>query len=84
MITIDVVLNRVPGLPVQDLERWIFNDWVRPDGGPGDYVFRDIDVARVLLIYNLRDEMDVNELAIPVVLLLLDQLYDLRRQLHGI
>ena len=84
MITIDVVLNRVPELSVQDLERWIFNDWVRPDGGPGDYVFRDIDVARVLLIYNLRDEMDVNELAIPVVLLLLDQLYDLRRQLHGI
>jgi chaperone modulatory protein CbpM len=30
----------------------------------------------------LRDELEVGEAALPVVLLLLDQLYDLRRQLR--
>ena len=40
MITIEVLLARVPDLPLQDLERWISNDWVKPDGPAGDYAFR--------------------------------------------
>jgi chaperone modulatory protein CbpM len=84
MISIQVLLAAMPGLPENDLDRWISNAWVRPDGAPGRYLFRDIDVARVRLIQELRDDMEVNEAALPVVLLLLDQLYDLRRQLRRI
>ena len=40
-------------------------------------------MARVRLILELRDEFDVNEAALPVVLGLLDQLYDLRRRLRS-
>jgi chaperone modulatory protein CbpM len=83
MITIEVLLARVPDLPLQDLERWISNDWVRPDGPAGDYAFREIDVARVQLIQELRDKLEVNEAAVPVVLMLLDQLYDLRRRMRA-
>ncbi len=83
MITIEVLLARVPNLPLQDLERWISNDWVRPDGPAGDYAFREIDVARVQLIQELRDKLEVNEAAVPVVLMLLDQLYDLRRRMRA-
>ena len=84
MITIEVLLARVPNLPLQDLERWISNDWVRPDGRAGDYAFGEIDVARVQLIQELRDRLEINEAALPVVLLLLDQLYDLRRRLRNL
>jgi chaperone modulatory protein CbpM len=84
MITIEVLLARVPDLPLQDLERWISNDWVRPDGRAGDYAFGEIDVARVQLIQELRDRLEINEAALPVVLLLLDQLYDLRRRLRDL
>lgn len=82
MIGIEVLVTQLSGLERQDLERWIANRWVRPDDHAGQIVFRDIDVARVRLIQELRDEMKVNEEALPVVLSLLDQLYDLRRRMR--
>jgi len=83
MISIDVVIAEVSGLRREELEVWIANAWVRPDRQADQYAFADIDVARVRLILQLRDEMEVNEAALPVVLGLLDQLYDLRRQLRA-
>ena len=80
MITIEMLRVQVRGLADDDLLRWIDNAWVRPDGEPGRYLFREIDVARVRLILELRDDMQANEEALPVVLSLLDQLYALRRQ----
>ncbi|MEO5806436.1 chaperone modulator CbpM [Devosia sp.] len=82
MITIDVLVTHSTGLTRQDLERWIGNDWVRPDSRSGTFVFAEIDIARVRLIQELRDELEVNEAALPIVLSLLDQLYDLRRQIR--
>jgi len=79
MIGIDGLVDQTRGLDRQDLDRWIANDWIRPDQDRGCYMFRDIDVARVHLIRELRDELGINEDALPIVLLLLDQLYDLRR-----
>jgi hypothetical protein len=76
VISIDVLIGRCSGLERHVLERWIAQDWVRPDAHDGVYAFREIDVARVRLILELRDELDVSEAALPVVLLLLDQLYD--------
>ena len=84
MIGIDVVIAEISGLTRQDLERWIANAWVQPDKLAGGYAFREIDVARARLILEMRDEMEINEDALPVVLLLLDQLYDLRRQMRDL
>jgi chaperone modulatory protein CbpM len=84
MIGIDVVIAEISGLTRQDLERWIANAWVQPDMLAGAYAFREIDVARARLILEMRDEMEINEDALPVVLLLLDQLYDLRRQMRNL
>jgi chaperone modulatory protein CbpM len=84
MIGIDVVIAEISGLTRQDLERWIANAWVQPDKLAGAYAFREIDVARARLILEMRDEMEINEDALPVVLLLLDQLYDLRRQMRNL
>lgn len=84
MIGLDVLLAVIPGLPGGDLERWIENEWVKPERQSGAYLFREIDVARVRLILELRDELEINEAALPVVLLLMDQLYDLRREVRRI
>ena len=84
MIGIEMVITRTPGLRREDLERWIANAWVRSDGQAGFYTFHEIDVARVQLIVELRDEMEVDEHALPVVLALLDQLYDTRRRMHDL
>jgi chaperone modulatory protein CbpM len=84
MISIDVLVTQFSGLRREDLEQWIQNDWVRPDDEAGTFFFREIDVARVRLILELRDELQVNEEALPVVLSLLDQLYDQRRRMRAL
>ena len=81
MITIEMLTHTVTGLKAEDLRRWIDNAWVRPDGQPGQYRFHEIDVARLRLIVELRDDLGVDEAALPVVLSLLDQLYETRRHM---
>lgn len=85
-ITIDVLIAQVSGLTREDLEHWIANDWVRPEDAAsgGDYVFHAIDVARVRLIQELHHDLRINEEALPVVLSLLDQLYEQRRRLRAL
>ena len=70
------------GLDVAEVERWIALDWMRPDGAPGQWQFTAIDVARLRLIQELRHDLRLEEDALPVVLRLMDQLYDARRQLR--
>jgi chaperone modulatory protein CbpM len=81
MITIEMLTHTVTGLSPDDLQRWIDNAWVRPDGMPGQYRFHEIDVARLRLMVELRDDLGVDEAALPVVLSLLDQLYETRRHM---
>jgi chaperone modulatory protein CbpM len=82
MIDADAVMVQVRGVDRATLERWIDAALVRPEGGPGEWRFRDIDVARVRLIVELRREMRVEERTLPLVLSLLDQLYDARRAMR--
>ena len=66
MISINVLLQRIDGLEQADLVRWIENKWVVADQEAGQFVFQDIDVARIHLIYELREDMDVPEAALPI------------------
>jgi chaperone modulatory protein CbpM len=50
----------------------------------GIWIFQDIDIARVSLIYDLRRHLDTSEETLPVVLSLLDQVYDMRRRLNAV
>lgn len=84
MIGIDHLIAQLPGVERRDLERWILLDWVRPDNQDGRYVFQAIDVARVRLIRELLYDMKLNEEALPVVLVLLDQLYETRRRMSEV
>jgi chaperone modulatory protein CbpM len=81
MITIETILLEFHDLQPNDLERWIGNQWVRPEGTAGAWRFHEIDLARIRLILELRDTMEVSEPALPTVLSLLDQLYEMRRRM---
>lgn len=82
MITIETLCLRVQGLTPTDVEIWVRNQWVRPAGEPGHYLFADMDIARAQLILELREEMGINDDALPVVLSLVDQLYAERRRMR--
>ncbi len=83
MITVAAVLTRLPALDENRLRAWIAEEWVRPVHRGGEYLFAEIDVARLHLILDLM-QLDVGEGAVPVVLSLLDQLHDTRRQLRRV
>lgn len=82
MITLEILCARFTALNPDDLQRWIEEGYVRPDATAGELKFEDIDAERVRLILELRDLLEVNEAALPVVLSLLDQVYALRRRLR--
>jgi chaperone modulatory protein CbpM len=84
MISIDILMAQNRGLDRQELERWILNEWVRPERHLGGFLFQDIDVARVKLIRELRQDLDIDEGSLPVILSLMDQLYELRRRFQAL
>ncbi|HUB11710.1 MAG TPA: chaperone modulator CbpM [Acetobacteraceae bacterium] len=71
-------------LPLHELTGWVERGWVRPEGEAPTWLFHEIDIARVRLIHDLRRDMDIGEDAIPVVLSLLDQVYELRAHLKQV
>ena len=81
MITFDSIKLEILGLDAEELARWIGAELVRADGPPGAWRFEEIDVARIRLILELRHELEVEERSLPIVLSLMDQLYDLRRRM---
>jgi len=71
-------------LPHVELVSWVERGWVLPDTAESGFEFHEIDIARVRLIHDLRRDMDVGEDAIPLVLSLLDQVYELRSTLKTV
>jgi chaperone modulatory protein CbpM len=67
-----------------ELMTWVDRRWVVPDAEGSGLQFHEIDVARVRLIHDLRRGMDIGEDAMPLVLSLLDQVYELRSRLNDI
>jgi len=81
MISFESINLEIRGLDAEELARWIGAELVRADGPPGAWRFQEIDVARIRLILELRQELEVEERSLPIVLSLMDQLYDLRRRM---
>jgi chaperone modulatory protein CbpM len=84
MIDIVAVTAMFPDLTQVELVAWVERGWVMPDASEGGLWFGEIDVARVRLIRDLRQGMDVTEDAMPLVLSLLDQVYELRSRLKSV
>ena len=82
MIQISAIVALLPDLGEPELLTWIDRGWVRPEPAETGWAFQDIDVARIRLIYDLHHSMNVADDMIPMVLSLLDQVYDLRGRLR--
>jgi len=80
----EAVLALLGDLDAGELSAWIERGWVRPETGEAGWEFLAIDVARVRLIHDLRRRMDVAEDTLPLVLSLLDQVYDLRARVGDV
>jgi chaperone modulatory protein CbpM len=81
MISFERLQIEVHGLNPDEVERWIGAELLRAEGKPGAWEFEEIDVARLRLILELRHELAVEEETLPVILSLVDQLYDMRRRI---
>jgi chaperone modulatory protein CbpM len=79
---IEAVVALIGDLDTVELTGWVERGWVQPDAAGEVWEFHEIDIARIRLIRDLRRGMDVGEDAIPLVLSLLDQVYELRAQLR--
>jgi chaperone modulatory protein CbpM len=86
MMKLAAVVALFPDLETVELTAWIEQSLVRPDrvAGQADWTFHEIDVARIRLICDLRHNLEMPEEALPTLLSLLDQVYDLRRKLNAL
>lgn len=85
MIPLEAVTARFPEVAPGELALWIERRWVRAEHGPdGAWRLTEMDVARVRLLVDLRVTLEVAEDLIPMVLSLIDQLYDARRTVRAL
>jgi chaperone modulatory protein CbpM len=84
MIRLDDLVERIATLQRSDLEDWIREKLVEPRQDAETLLFTDMECARVRLICTLRYELEIDADTLPVVLSLIDQLYDTRRRLRSL
>jgi chaperone modulatory protein CbpM len=84
MMELDKLAGLFPDTDLIEITSWVERGWVQPEQDGSRLVFQEIDVARVRLIRDLRRELALGEEAVPVVLSLMDQLYELRGQLRSV
>ena len=82
MIALEEVLARLGGLDRRELWGWVENRWVLAEPHGDTLLFREVDIARIELILEIRRDFAIDDETVPLVLGLLDQVYGLRRQLR--
>jgi chaperone modulatory protein CbpM len=84
MMRVDDLVEQITALQRSDLEAWIGEEIVSPKEEAGTLLFTDAECARVRLICTLRYELEIDSDTLPVVVSLLDQLYDTRQRLFSL
>jgi chaperone modulatory protein CbpM len=77
----DVILT-VTRLTRQQLSRYVEIDLVRPLRANEGVFFREVDIARLELLCDLANDLDLDEAAVGIVISLVDQLHGARRDLE--
>jgi chaperone modulatory protein CbpM len=87
-LTEDEVLAAIPGLTRTRLVTFIETEMVIPlrraHQGNTVHIFRQVDFARVQLLCELADDLELDEAAIGVIITLIDQLHATRQDLFAI
>jgi len=77
----DDVIITVTRLTRSQLVRFVEFDLVRPKQAENGYVFRQIDIARLELLCDLTQDLDLDETALGIVVSLIDQLHAARQDM---
>lgn len=80
----DEVIATITRLTRRQLVRFVEIEVVKPQQAEGGYVFRQIDIARLELLCDLSQDLDLDETALGVVISLIDQLHAARQDLQAI
>ena len=81
MMRIDDLVEAIADLQRADLEDWLRQELISARREQDTLCFSDSECARVRLISTLRYELDVDTDTLPMVLSLVDQLYETRQRL---
>jgi chaperone modulatory protein CbpM len=82
MTGFDQLVQQMANLQAEELKAWIEQGWLRPSRSESDYEFSEVDVARCRFIVELKQEFEIDDETMPMVLSLVDQVYGLRRRLR--
>jgi chaperone modulatory protein CbpM len=74
------VIARITRLDRVQLISFIEAEFVRPERGDRGFVFQRIDIARLELLVDLSQDLELDETALGVVVSLLDQLHAARQE----
>ena len=83
MIHVDDLVERIAALRRSDLEDWIRDELVVPQDAD-TLLFTDMEIARIRLICTLHYELEIDVDTLPLVLSLIDQLYETRQRLRSL
>lgn len=78
------LVEAIDTLRREDLEAWMRASLVHATGRPDAPEFSEAECARVRMICSLHYDMEIDTDALPVVVELVDQLHETRRQLHAL
>ena len=84
MMRADDLVTAIAALQRSDLEDWIREELIVPQQEAGEQLFSEMEYARVRLISTLHYELEIDADTLPVVLSLIDQLYDARQKLSAL
>ncbi|MHA1547363.1 MAG: chaperone modulator CbpM [Alphaproteobacteria bacterium] len=84
MMRLDDLVAAISALQRSDLEVWIHEEFVTPRQEVGTLLFTDMECARVRLICTLHYELEIDIDTLPVIMSLIDQLYDSRQRLMSL
>lgn len=82
MITLTQVVEEVRGVSADELRQWMEAEWIAPADEAEEYLFSEMEVARIRLIRDMMRDMRIEAETLPIILSLLDQVYDLRHCLR--
>jgi chaperone modulatory protein CbpM len=84
MISSDDLVDAISTLQRSDLEVWIRDELITPQWDAGLLHFSEMECARVRLICTLHYELEIDVDTLPMILSLLDQIYDARHRLFSL
>ncbi|NKN35962.1 hypothetical protein HFC70_06290 [Agrobacterium sp. a22-2] len=81
MMRVEDIVEQIDALQRSDLDAWISDELVSPQDDGETLVFSEMECARIRLICTLHYELEIDTDTLPVILSLVDQLYQTRQRL---